>query len=83
MGHPRRRFENGQFGMSTKRFLGYDTGENGCSIDSLSKKRAKNQGEIQQFFIVIKVTFVYEYIMKGWKIFSECWWINIKNKNIS
>jgi len=35
----RRRFENGQFKMSTKRFLGYDNDENGNLI--INKKQAK------------------------------------------
>jgi len=35
----RRRFENGQFRMSTKRFLGYDADENGKLV--INKKQAK------------------------------------------
>ncbi|MDF2503307.1 MAG: recombinase family protein [Clostridium sp.] len=74
----RRRYEQGKFSMSTKRFLGYDTDENGISnwhattlqnmlenekymgnavlqksytVDFLSKKRIKNDGQIQTYVI--------------------------------
>jgi len=66
----RRRFENGQFKMSTKRFLGYDTDENGKLV--INREQAKIVERIYDEYLSGK-TIDYIKRMEGYGVaFAAC-----------